>query len=211
MTDMVSAGNRHAASQEVHDPGGRVRLRLSGDIRSDARFSDCGRYRLLLERDWTPEGAAPDTILWIGMNPSTADAEADDPTCRREVNFSIAWGHTRYLKANMLAWRATFPKDLPADPLTAQGAGTLQAILEAAAVASTVVLACGKLHQRYAGVVQSTIEALEAAGHTLWCLGWNGDGSPKHPLYLAKSTPLRMFRSRSLSGDPLSSGIGKLQ
>ena len=106
----------------------------------------------------------------------------------------MRWGHTRYLKTNMLAWRATFPKDLPTDADLAQGVGNLAAILGAAEGASRVVLACGKLHRRYAPAVEATVAALEAAGHRLFCLGLNGDGSPKHPLYLAKTTPIVPFR-----------------
>ena len=35
------------------------------------------------------------------------------------------------------------------------------------------------------------VDALKADGVALWCFGTNGDGSPKHPLYLRGDTPIR--------------------
>lgn len=173
--------------QDQHDPGGKVRTRLPTDIKGSAQFSDCGRYRHLLERRWIEAPARADTILWIGMNPSTADGESSDPTCTRELTFSRDWGYGQYLKANMFAYRATNPKDLPADPLVAVSPDNLRVILEAADRSSMIILAYGKMHGRYQGVIEATIEALREAGHPLHCLGRNKDGSARHPLYLPKT------------------------
>ena len=70
-----------------HDPGGKVRLVLPDGMRAGATFcgpSNC--YRTLLWREWGDEGAP--YALWIGMNPSTADATVDDRTVRREIGFT---------------------------------------------------------------------------------------------------------------------------
>ncbi|KYB45746.1 hypothetical protein AB664_34185 [Brucella anthropi] len=72
-------------SHQLHDPGGKVRLKVKSEIRSDAIFSACGRYRRLLKREW--DGAEKEGyVLWIGMNPSTADFNVDDPTVFKEQN-----------------------------------------------------------------------------------------------------------------------------
>jgi len=173
--------------QDQHDPGGKVRLKLQDGTTGDASFSSCGRYRHLLSRDWTPEGTEAKSILWIGMNPSVADAQASDPTCNREQIYSRDWGFSRYLKANMLDWRATSPKDLPLEPDLACSPQNLPAILAAAVECEVVILAYGKLHARYQAQVRQTIAALRDQGHDLQCLGLNGDGSAKHPLYLKKT------------------------
>jgi hypothetical protein len=47
-----------------------------------ATISDCGRYRYALGRRWD-DGP---TACWVMLNPSTADADVDDPTIRRCVS-----------------------------------------------------------------------------------------------------------------------------
>lgn len=178
---------------ELHDPGGKVRLRLPDGVIGGATFSPCGRYRQALTRDWTPEGAAPRAILFIGMNPSVAGAEVSDPTCHRELMFARDWGFTRYLKGNMLDWRATSPKDIPKDAAAACSPANIPALREMGAEAETVVMAYGKLHARYQPVVHEVIAAMRAMDKPVMCLGLNKDGSAKHPLYLRKDTELRAF------------------
>lgn len=177
----------------LHDPGGKVRLDLPDGVRGEARFSTCGRYRQTLIRDWTQAGTTARTICFIGQNPSVADAETSDPTCHKELGMSRRWGYTRYLKANMLDWRATSPRDVPRDPTIACSPANLPSILAMANEAETVVLAYGRLHPRFAPIVADIIARLRAAGHALHCLGLNKDGSAKHPLYLRNDTPLRPF------------------
>ena len=45
-------------------------------IAKEAHFSDCGKYRYYLMRQWSDLPMA----MVVGLNPSTADAEDDDPT-----------------------------------------------------------------------------------------------------------------------------------
>lgn len=176
-----------------HDPGGRVRLKLPEGVRGGATFSDCGRYRQSLTRDWTPGGTAPRAVLFVGMNPSVAAAEISDPTCHRELIFARDWGYTRYLKGNVLDWRATSPRDIPADPALACSAANIPALTEMAGEAEIVVMAYGKLHQRFQPVVAAVCRAMAQTGKPLKCLGLTKDGSARHPLYLRKDTPLREF------------------
>ncbi|SLN47891.1 hypothetical protein ROG8370_02087 [Roseovarius gaetbuli] len=183
----MSAG---AAPEHLHDPGGKVRLRLPDGVIGGAAYSECGRYRQMLSRDWTPEGSAPRTVLFVGMNPSVASAEVSDPTCHRELGFARDWGFTRYLKGNVLDWRATSPKDIPRDPAEACSGLNIPALVDMAQEAEFVVLAYGKLHARYQPVVSEALRAIAQAGRPLKCLGLNKDGSAKHPLYLRKDTAL---------------------
>lgn len=179
--------------KEQHDPGGKVKLRLPDGVIGGARFSECGHYRQSLTRDWTPDGQNPRTILFIGMNPSVASAEVSDPTCHRELMFARDWGYTRYLKGNVLDWRATSPKDIPADPEVACSGENIPFVAEMAAESETIVMAYGKLHQRFQPVIARVIKAMLETGRPLMCLGLNKDGSAKHPLYLRKDTPLIAF------------------
>jgi len=168
-------------------------LRLPEGVMGGAVYSPCGRYRQRLSRDWTPQGVAARTVLFVGMNPSVASAEVSDPTCHRELMFARDWGYTRYLKGNVLDWRATAPRDLPADPDVACSVANIPALSAMAQEADLVVLAFGKLQARYQGVVRAVIDAVAATGRPLKCLGLNKDGSAKHPLYLRKDTLLEDF------------------
>ncbi|SEM22717.1 hypothetical protein SAMN04488077_10369 [Roseovarius tolerans] len=181
------------APEHLHDPGGKVRLRLPDGVIGGATFSDCGRYRQALTRDWTAAGEAPRAVLFVGMNPSVAGAEVSDPTCHRELMFARDWGFTRYLKGNVLDWRATSPRDLPHDPALACSAANIPALVAMAQEAECVVMAYGKLHARYAEVVGGVLRAVAETGRPLKCLGLNKDGSAKHPLYLRKDTVLMDF------------------
>lgn len=181
------------APQDRHDPGGRVRLALPEGVTGGATFSDCGRYRQALTRDWTAPDAVPRAVLFVGMNPSVADAAASDPTCHRELTFARDWGYTRYLKGNVLDWRATAPRDLPHDPALACSPANIPALVAMAREAELIVMAYGRLPPRYAATVRAAIAALAATGPPLRCFGLNKDGSAKHPLYLRRDTALRAF------------------
>lgn len=76
-----------------------------------AHLSACGAYRYALRRTWDPARPA---ALFVGLNPSTADAERDDPTTRRCVRFARDWGFGGLLVGNLFAYRATRPRDLRA-------------------------------------------------------------------------------------------------
>lgn len=171
-----------------HDPGGRVRLALPEGVTGGAEFSNCGRYRRRLSRDWTGPGQVALTVLFIGQNPSVADVDISDPTCHRELLFARDWGFTRYLKGNVLDWRATAPRDVPKDPDIACTSENLIALRDMANQAELIVMAYGRLHKRFAAVTDRVVAAVIGTGKPVVCLGRNADGSPKHPLYLRKDT-----------------------
>jgi hypothetical protein len=181
-----------AAPAPLHDPKGKTRTALKGVV-ATADVSPCGRWRRSLTRDWTSPGQAPRAVLWVGMNPSTADALVDDPTCTREQGFTRRWGYTRYLKGNVLDWRATFPTDIPKDPTQACTGANLQALAAMALEAEIVVAAWGKLPHALAPLAARTHAFLVTFGKPILCLGTNGDGSPKHPLYLRSDSAPRPF------------------
>ncbi|MEP4196531.1 MAG: DUF1643 domain-containing protein [Aliishimia sp.] len=172
--------------QDQHDPGGKTRLRLPDGVIGTAEFSECGRYRHALTRDWTHDKTAPKAILFVGLNPSIAGADVSDPTCHRELTFAQDWGFSMYLKANLLDWRATSPKDIPHDPKLARSVRNMQVLTQLAEQADTLVMASGKVHKRYVEIADETITVLQKTGKPLICLGHNKDGSAKHPLYIRR-------------------------
>ena len=176
----------------THDPGGKVRLRLAEGVRGDAVMSADGRYRQLMRR-WLGDTFPAHYILFIGMNPSTADALVDDPTCAREWTFARREGFSAMVKCNVGDYRATDPKMLVQPGIIAVSEANLPAIRAAASGAGRIVLCHGKLNKALAPAGQTLVNALRSDGHNLWCFGTNADGSPKHPLYLRADTPLQRF------------------
>ena len=78
----------------MHDPGGSRRFAMLPGVDGKAEFSPCGQYRYWLSRDWgfrRFSGGREPFVLWIGMNPSTAEAEVDDPTIRREIASQVGF------------------------------------------------------------------------------------------------------------------------
>ena len=84
-------------------------------LKKSAEISECGQYRYRLSRRWGP--GLP--TLFIMLNPSTADAEIDDPTIRRCMGFAKSWGRDGIEVVNLFAFQATSPKDMQtaADPV----------------------------------------------------------------------------------------------
>jgi hypothetical protein len=173
----------------AHNPGGKVKLALAAGVNGDAVFSRDGRYRPIMRR-WTGDEFPERYILFIGMNPSTADASANDPTCAREWQFALREGYSAMVKTNVGDYRATNPKDLMADGLAVSSPENLPAIRKIAQVAGQVVLCHGKLNPPLAVAAREIVAALREDKIPLWCFGTNGDGSPKHPLYLRADTPI---------------------
>lgn len=74
-----------------------------------AKISECGKYRYQLWRIW--DESLP-KVLFIMHNPSTADADVDDPTIRRCIAYAKEWGYGGLYVGNLSPYRATDPKDL---------------------------------------------------------------------------------------------------
>jgi hypothetical protein len=158
-----------------------------------AKISDCGLYRYHLWRVW--DDTLP-VMVWVMMNPSTADQTDDDPTIRRCVGFAKRDGFGGISVRNVFALRSTDPKALltAADPF---GPKNEDALLHCRGVAmmTRLVVAWGKPvgGKRLAGYYQRA--AVACSINKPYCLGVNGDGSPKHPLYLANDTPIVPWRT----------------
>ena len=75
-------------------------------------FSCCKCWRYSLKHSWKSTEEEEKPIVWIGLNPSTADENQLDPTLRRIRNFSESWGYNCFYMLNLFAYRATKPKDM---------------------------------------------------------------------------------------------------
>jgi hypothetical protein len=157
-------------------------------IQRHAVISQDGIYRYLLTREWeTPllMSAKSCSLAFIMLNPSTADAEIDDPTIRRCMGFARREGYYGITVVNLFAMRATSPSSLRR-ALHTVGPKNDAYIARCLGCGDVVAAWGSNFCARYR--VRDVFRLLP--GVVLKCLGVNKDGSPKHPLYVPKDTPL---------------------
>lgn len=141
-----------------------------------ALFSPCRTWRYSLRRSFGPGGQ----VMFLMLNPSTADEFNNDPTIRRCIGFAKAWGYGRLVVCNIFAYRATDPAVMKraADPV---GPGNDQAISDCYWESDIAVAAWG-VHGDHLGRGKRLMTTLP----TLLCLGKTKDGHPRHPLYVSR-------------------------
>ncbi len=156
-----------------------------GGITRSAIFSDCRTYRYTLERYWDDRPH----VLFVLLNPSTADEIHDDPTNRRGIGFARQWDMGGVVFVNLFAYRTKDPKVLKKFS-TPVGPDNDLHIANEADRAGKIVLAWGA-HGHYLRRDLRVRRLLK--GREMWHLGLTAKGQPKHPLYLAASTPLQKW------------------
>lgn len=147
-------------------------LEAGADIRGKGR-----QYRYALWRIWDRERPA---VMFIGLNPSTADAKLDDPTLVRCMGFARDWGYGGVYTANLFAFRATDPRDMKAASAPI-GRDNDRVILDLAARVDKVIAAWGN-----DGAYLDRADAVRRLLPELHYLKMNRSGQPAHPLYLPK-------------------------
>lgn len=146
------------------------------------------RFRYVLHRDWSGMlFTRPRPVVWVMLNPSSADGIRDDATTRRCIAHTERLGYYRLQIVNLFAYRSRDPKRIRQLGDAAVGRANDEHIALAVERAALVVCAWGahRWAQDRAREVVSVI-----GSHDLWCLGTTADGSPRHPLYLPAATEL---------------------
>ena len=179
-------------------------------VMSGARISGDGLYRYKLWREWRgthdpkhwrwfgekdgvgQELGEPLSVLFVMLNPSTADGEQDDATIRKCVGFAKRWNYERMEVANLFAYRATKPTDL----FAAKAKGTdvigwqnCECVQDLVTDAGLIVCAWGAHaagHEFHVEEVRGWLDPKKQ-----FHLGLTREGHPRHPLYVPFDTPLR--------------------
>ena len=154
-----------------------------------ADVSECGQFRYLLWRSWGPGRR----LLFIMLNPSTADADQDDPTIRKCMGFARRLKFDGIEVVNLFAFRATDPRDL-ACAGHPEGPANNEAIASAGQrcidTNSTTVCAWGANARQFPRRTERVRTSLALAGVRLRALRLLKDGTPEHPLMLPYSCSL---------------------
>ena len=178
----------------------------SAYVEQGATFSADRQFRYGLWRTWKKDAlkgfkqgsfSHAGFVLWIMLNPSTADEHVLDPTLRRCEGYSLEWGFDGFVVCNLFAFRSTDPdvllttKRLGLDIIGPDNDAT---ITKYGVRAARIVAGWGSL--KYSGIedrARIVERLLFECGRHMFCLGENLDRSPKHPLYLSKKRQLRSY------------------
>lgn len=162
-----------------------------------AEISPCGLYRTRLDRWWAPGPR----VGWFMCNPSTADAEEDDPTLRKCIGFTSRWGYSGLTVINPFDLRSTDPRALltAREPISPRNEPVVLAV---AGDVGLLIVAWG---------CETVMRSMQSRGHDpaallrrirelhplldIECLGLSKKGNPYHPLMLPYSTARRRFEA----------------
>lgn len=172
----------------------RERAALWSRCSKTASFGGGNReWRYMLTRYWGERGSGAPALMVIGLNPSTADENVEDPTIRRCICYAMDWGYSGLYMGNLFGWRSTDPRALDdcrwpvAHP---DSAGLHDAILHSYAARAGLVLAAWGSDR---AIGSRGEEVCRIVDKPVYCLGTNADGNPKHPLYLRRDLRPQLY------------------
>lgn len=129
------------------------------------------------------------------LNPSIANAVADDATIRRCRGFSTSFGADCFVVINLFAFCATDPKDLRgvADPVGPENDSAWRLALDTRV--GPVIVGWGALSPGWLSAlarprVAALVKLAEHMAIPLLCLGTCANGQPMHPLFVSASRAL---------------------
>lgn len=143
-----------------------------------AEFSECRKYRYALWRIWNKEKPL---VMFIGLNPSTANEITDDATIRRVTRFALKWGYGGFYMMNLFAYVTAYPEELAAaeNPLGDND----KWLKEIGEKCEQVIFAWGAFD-----IAQERCKEVIKMFPGAKALIINKDGSPRHPLYVKANT-----------------------
>lgn len=156
------------------------------------QFSECRRYRYTLWRSWevfdfddTANAHSNDYLMVVGLNPSTADEQKNDPTIRRCIDFAQRWGFGGLCMTNLFAYRATMPRVMK-EVQHPVGPSNDYFLKEIAAGAGMVLAAWGN-HGSHLDRWKDVV-AMIGRDKDIHTLRMTKSGHPEHPLYIPGET-----------------------
>lgn len=171
-------------------PGEPLDMRL---VRRSAILSPDGRYRYLLRRDWRDTEGEP--LVFVMLNPSTADSESDDPTVRKCCGFASRAGYPGMVVVNLYAIRATNPAELRGKPHMLIVGSENPKYLEKGMADRDVVFAWGRHGEELGGPWLLTVKQMaKRIARSLGYLKILDGFVPAHPLHLSYRETIQPWR-----------------
>jgi hypothetical protein len=155
-------------------------------------------YRYSLTREWfEPDKVLPRRVLFVGLNPSTADAVQDDLTVTKCIGYARRWGYDAIDIGNLFALRSTDPRALLAAPAAAIGPFNDRHLHTLGYWASLIVCCWGDGPAKLdlTPRIGAVLRLLGGFKAPMRALGFTRRGNPRHPSRLAYATPLELMVS----------------
>lgn len=158
-----------------------------------ATLSTCGLFRYNLFRHWGKPG---NRLMFVMLNPSTADADTDDPTIRKCIGFAQRGGFNGIDVVNLYAYRATKPAELrvagyPVGPFN--DSHIISSAMANREFGGKVVCAWGAIGSKLERPLAVVRSLRFTAGVNPYALAICKDGNPAHPLMLPYLSQLRAY------------------
>lgn len=151
-----------------------------------------GAHRYQLERILNSGKKRLKTVMWIMLNPSTADGTSDDATIRKICAFARLWGYDRVLVGNVYSYRSTDPEMLKVMRTSAVGPENTNYLRRMMSDADEIICAWGNkvLHpDDGVNLVRELAGKAKTNRRKFKHLGITKMAQPSHPLYLPAATP----------------------
>lgn len=158
------------------------------EIIKDAEFSGCRRYRFALWRIW--DDTAP-KIMFIGLNPSTANEATNDPTIRKVIGFAKKWEFGGVYMLNCFPYISTNPADLNTNYNNSIKLHNDYKLAQFGSMSKEIVFAWGNFPIVKKMKRDSELAEMFPNAKSLLI---NKNGSPRHPLYVPYSAILVDYR-----------------
>jgi len=163
-----------------------------------AELSPCGKYRYVLGRDWAGGSQERKRVLFVMLNPSTADHNLDDQTVRKCRGFAMEWRMNGFEAVNLFALRSTDKTELVRAlyPVEHQAKANMRALQKRLSDGRIKIVCVAWGDEGWAGIVSRRAAMYrEIIGRRAVCLRVLSDGiSPMHPL-MAAYGPFVNYRS----------------
>ena len=130
-------------------------------------------------------------VMFVGLNPSTADELQDDPTMRKCIGFAKRLGFYSLVMTNLFALRETDPKRMMQHEAPIGKANDYW--LSATAKRADLIIVAWGTDGTHKYRDEEVLRILRRIGKPLMCFGKNKDGSPKHPLYVSYKSKLKFY------------------
>ncbi len=166
-----------------------MKIIVPKEYKNKCIFSSCKKYRYYLERSFKENPKS--FLVFIMLNPSTADEKTNDPTVLRCQNHALNKKFDGFIVLNLFAFRSTEPKNLKT---TKNPVGILndKTILKTLKNNKNIICAWGN-HGSFLNRSEEIKNIFKEKKIKTKAFEITKLGEPKHPLYISYGKKLINF------------------